>query len=242
MLLVDHIPIRFIITGTGRCGSNLVYFALKKHIYCNIGEEIFNKWVFRGIEKIDGATRANKWFIQKENAAIWKAIGFKIFYHHVSEQNKSVWSYLIKQKIRVIHLTRHNLFETILSKSIAHKTRIWNTPINNPSFVVKTPNIQIDRPPKWWADQFESTNLMERKLRNIFQHNPYLRLYYEDDITQYWDRTINIIQTFIGLSQISIGKLIKKQSIVPVHTQVTNYEILRKYFKGTQWEHFFPEF
>src|SRR5882757_756143 len=56
------------------------------------------------------------------------AVGFKIFYEHCREDAdaQKAWSYLIAdQGIRLIHLIRENLLESLLSLVIAESTNEW---------------------------------------------------------------------------------------------------------------------
>lgn len=234
MLLTKAIkPNRFIITGIGRCGSNMIFFALKEHPRCRVEGELFNRWMFPEVVTFEGSTKADQWYA-KGDTGQWIAVGFKIFRHQATnELNQSVWSYLAEQKVRVIHLIRRNLFETILSEYIARKTKIWHT------MDVKVPDVKINRPPEWWNDQLKQAATNEQQLRNVFQDNPYIRIYYEDDIVPHWNQTMDTIQRFIGLSSISMRQLTKKQAITPPWTQVTNYPALKEYFEKTEWRHFF---
>jgi hypothetical protein len=70
---------RFIVTGQGRCGSNLLKFALKQNPQCYMVGEYYNPSVCPDIATLNGAARAEDFFRGEELSLRRTCLGFKIF-------------------------------------------------------------------------------------------------------------------------------------------------------------------
>jgi hypothetical protein len=223
---------KFIITGQGRCGSNLLKFALKKHPQCQVIGEYFNKKVYDDVFEEDGKKRAEHYFssIKKTKTCI----GFKIFAHQGTRTPaRSVWHYLTDptNNIHVIHLIRANRFERLLSLEIARKTGAWKYSENS---IDRYLSQRINHSPEWWQKAFNEDEKTDNSIKKLFRKSPYLSLNFEFLINE-WDDHIAAIEDFLHIKAYPLPKTLKKQETLKQSERVVNYNELKDYFFNTDY-------
>jgi len=229
---------KFIITGQGRCGSNLLKFALKKHPHCSVIGEYFNKNVYDDVFEEDGNVRAEKYFSNVQPKK--RCIGFKIFAHQGTRRPaKSVWKFLSdpKNNVHVIHLLRSNRFERILSYEVARKTGAW---LYKEEKLHDYLSLKIKHSPRWWQKAFEKDKRIDKEVESFFQDVPYLRLTYED-LSDDWDNCMAAIQKFLHLKVRPLPKTLKKQEVLKKSDRLKNYQDLVSYFSDTEFAWMFQD-
>ena len=218
--------IRFILVGLGRCGSNLLKFALKQHPDIEMAGELFNRHVFPEALSEDGATRAAAFFNAHDKAAV----GFKLFRHHARKgPPKSVWDYLSRDEdIRVIHLYRRNYFKRILSWKIADKRGQWLADEHG------TEDIRIELTADEWQALLELDAKKESFLDRTFQGHPTIKLAYED-LVKNWEEQTQSLLSFLAVSERPLQKKLKKQETKHPRDRCPNYPELVEHFASTPY-------
>lgn len=226
--------IPFVLVGQGRCGSTLLLNSLSKHPYCKVEGEYFNnQWS----DQLSSFQRAEFFYQHNKD---FQSTGFKLCPNQGYEDSReSVWEYLTQKEIRVLHLTRKNEFHRILSYLVAEYTKTWA--------IEKTSNwefpneFRVDKPLEWWEDQFQYHIRQEQYLVDKFSRNPYLRISYEDNISQnIWD-TLKLVQVYLGLDPIPLPIFNVKQGTRRPSEYVVNYLQLREYYRNSPYSHWFNE-
>jgi len=221
---------RFVITGLGRCGSNLLKLALKQHPDIHMEGEYFNDRVFPDVFSMDGAVRAEDFFAN----APGKCNGFKIFEHQArKEPATSAWDYLSSNTgIKVIYLKRKNCFDRVLSLKIAKISGQW----------IARPNIKDDitikMSPSMWEELLRLDQIREQRLDDLFQHNDCYTFSYEDLVAD-WEGRRRDVQEFLGVEPLKLGKKLKKQETKHPSERCPNYRALKRHFKKTEFHWMF---
>ncbi len=117
---------RFAIIGPSRCGSNMLVHALRDHpdVWFGLVEPFSVFSAARGgcraiTEDEDGVAFLEEIVFSLVPQDV-RAAGFKIFYDHARKMsNSNIWNYLASDRIYVIHLTRTNALDWLISKEIS---------------------------------------------------------------------------------------------------------------------------
>jgi len=219
---------KFILVGLGRCGSNLLKFALKQNKQIYMTGEYFNRNVHPESQEQEGKDRGQAFYAEVHAGA--KAQGFKIFVHQArKEPANSVWDYLCNNRdIHVIHLTRKNTFKRILSHEVANMRGQWLHDTNG------TDDIVISQSPEWWLDKLKLDDKKEKQLANRFQKHSVMHIYYEEIVSE-WDDVTLKIQNFLGVEPVKVDKKTKKQEQIPPSKRCANYSDLVNAFQNTKY-------
>lgn len=224
---------RFVLIGLGRCGSNLLKFALKQNRQIFMVGEYFNKHSYPESLEQDGKARAQEFFGAERRDRV-NAVGFKLFLHHGRKKRaKTVWKYLQEdKKIKIIHLSRRNKFKRILSLEVANVRGQWLK--DN----VGSDDIFITHSAKWWRKKISEDEKKEQRLASVFQEHDKLHVYYED-LVRDWGPVTTEIQGFLGVKAVPIEKSLKKQEHMPPSKRCPNYTELQDYFQGSTYNWMF---
>lgn len=204
---------KFAIVAHARTGSNYLYAGLNTSASIKTYHEIFaahNREIGRDFDKIFTN------IIEPKSKDI-KAVGFKVFYYHLTEEE---WKkFLSYQGIKIIHLTRENKLRTIVSLDIAFKTDIWSAKdvksTKRTSVIVDTADL-IARIEKIESD--------ENKTRQRFLNHRITELVYES-MVEHPIKTFSHLSDFMGIHDIDPhGIAIKKQNPEKLSTLIENYE------------------
>lgn len=221
---------KFIVLSTSRSGSNLLISLLNTHPAVRIYGEVIKVAYRKGIDDLTS-------YVQKKLFAprpgFVKAVGFKIFYSHASEN--SVWNYLSQDKeIKIIHLKRENLLKQLISKKRSSRTGLYHY-IENKHNMYNSP-ITIDY--ETCKNFFESAEETYQRMKYLFCGHECLELFYED-LTSDRVGSIKRVLDFIELSQRELKTSFKKQSAKKPEETLLNYNELKHRFSNTKWEVFF---
>ncbi len=224
---------RFVLVGLDRCGSNLLKFALKQNPQIFMIGEYFNKHSYPESLDQDGAIRAQAFFSTQYSDRTM-AVGFKLFIHHGRKEGvETVWKYLQEDKeIRVIHLSRRNIFKRVLSLEVANVRGQWLKDEHG------TDDIFITHSAEWWQAKIEEDEKKEQRLTKVFQGHGKSHIYYEDIVSD-WDQVTSGIQEFLCVKPVVIEKSISKQEHMSSSEKCTNYRELQGFFQGSAYSWMF---
>jgi len=158
------------------------------------------------------------------------AIGFKFMLNHL-RGFPSVLPYIRENKVRVIHVVRENVFDTYLSRitmkarGFAHSTRdvVQQVRVRIPADSLVGELENIEEANEQWA-------------RNFRQNVPFLRVSYEDFVT---DRAAQMdkVAEFLDVDQgIALQSNLKKLNTGRLSDIVENLEEIRRCLEGTAFE------
>lgn len=168
------------------------------------------------------------------------AVGFKIFYNQARQDRnaKKVWNYLIENKdIRVIHLTRNNLLECLLSLEIAFRTNEWTSPEGATVKRAQLPPFRLD--PKTCESYFHELFVSREWAKLSFREHKTLSLEYEKDLCHDFQSTMTRVQDFLGVPRWHTEQPLAKQAKRTPREQISNYTELKEHFHCTLFEEFF---
>lgn len=244
--------LKFILLGYSRSGSSLLNFALREHSEIEMYGELFNPnqevrqkfFHVRNSSYLDGTDAAlflkDTVFYERDRSEKQKAVGFKIFYYDLRNDNEARkgWNYLLSQKdIHVIHLIRRNLLECLISHKVAMQTEQWLLEKSSKTkFVEVAPfRIEVER----CKGFFENVFAWQEWATRSFQDHPLMTVEYEADICLAFPETINRIHDFLSVSPYHAPMLLQKQAQKKPRDQVCNYDELKEYFQYTLFSEFF---
>ena len=253
--------VKFIILGSGRCGSTLVVKSLDEHPNVRVAGELFHAEEQERHRAFHALNRTYlpdqqeaEYYRSGDDAAqfleravfytrpwkkIWAA-GFKIFYLHArgNPHEKRAWGYLLDHKdIRVVHLRRVNLLESFLSLRLAVITGEWKRWAGTPTPGIEPEPITLD--PHRCQEYFNNVLTQEQWARKSFRNHSYLEIHYERDICGRFNVAMNEIQDFLGVPQMTARQVLEKQAKRSPREMIVNYDELREYFRYTLYEDFF---
>ncbi|HYO62424.1 MAG TPA: hypothetical protein VER08_02090 [Pyrinomonadaceae bacterium] len=183
----------------------------------------------------DGATFLER-AVYYRHAREPMAVGFKMFSHQArtSDNARKVWEYLIADKeIRVIHLTRRNLFNSMVSLQLALRTDKWVRPRNLPLPAPEPPPV-IRIGPEVCKGYFRQVMAGRRWVRAQFRHHPVLEVEYEADMCERFQATMYRVQDFLEVPRRRARKMLEKQGR-PAAETVSNYGELKAHFAHTPY-------
>ncbi|WP_227370536.1 sulfotransferase domain-containing protein [Halomonas sp. M20] len=220
---------QFVIVGQGRCGSNLLKFSLKQNGCVSVIGELYNKNVYTDVFEFDGVYRAQRFYETELAKGPVIAAGFKIFAHQATRKPaKTVWQYLVKKKIKVIHLERKNKVDRLISLEVANATGSFLKRSESDEYKRQ----QLDFPVSWWRERIKKDYVIEDELTKRFAKNPYIHVYYEDLVSD-WTEQTGRIQRFLDVPVQEVNKAIEKQEFKLKSDRLKNYEELVAAFKNT---------
>ena len=253
--------VKFLILGSGRCGSTLVAKSLDEHPNLRVGGELFH---FEEAERCRAFHALNKtyppgqheteYYHDGDDAAQFleravfyerpwneiRAYGFKFFYIHAraNPQEKKAWEYLLNHKdIRVIHIVRVNLLKTFLSLRLACVTGEWKRWANATTPRQEPEPINLD--PQRCQEYFGNVLAQQQWARKSFSAHPFLEISYEEDIFGRFQAAMNQIQDFLGVPPVPMRQLLEKQAKRSPREMIVNYDELKEHFRYTLYEDFF---
>jgi LPS sulfotransferase NodH len=241
---------RFIVLGRPRTGSTFLRSALNNHRELFTFGELFRhdqiSWephLGRPAPRvIDYYSNHPVEFVEnrvyRSYPAHIRAVGFKIFYHHAHKEfNEPIWSYLYANPhIRVVHIERRNLLKTYVSHKLAFLTGTWKLTKENGRSA--TPAISLTY--EECEEEFRTATEQEQSYATRFANHPVLMLVYED-LVKYFDREVERLEDFLGVTRLTIQPTTLQQSKRPLSQQIVNYHELKEQFQNTRWAEFFVE-
>ena len=248
---------KFLILCYPRTGSNFLVSLLQSHPQIRSFGEMFSEddklhWGYSGYQSpniIDLKTEEPIFFIDqlvyRQNFPLLiRAVGFKLFYFQPKQlKQKVIWQYLNKiEDLKIIHLTRKNLFHIYISHQLAIKTNQWDllTKETNPQESPLLEPIFVDY--KSCLTQFQLIKDWETQYSNFFNlpTQQYYNITYEDLVNNIKQETYKL-QDFLGVDQRLLTAYTKKQGTKPMREIVANYDQLKEQFHNSCWSEFFDE-
>lgn len=241
---------KFIVLAHERSGSSLVIRTLRKHPQIISFGEVLNK--ARPGFRIEGyddfslklfALR-NKYPIDFLERYIFpgyqediKAVGFKLFPHHIDHDRfRCVWHWLDQNRdVKIIFLTRQNLLATYTSLSIAREDKRFS--IKDDSERSKT-TITID-PIKCLA-YFQRRKQYNEDAREHIKNHEVMDVTYEE-LSKDPHFHLQEAHNFLGfdVSNFELGSV--KQEVRPLSEIIDNYDELHRHLSDTEWQYLFDE-
>jgi LPS sulfotransferase NodH len=219
---------RFAIIGHSRTGSNYLFLGLKSSSCVRMYHEVFAKHNRALVGK--NFDQIFPMIFKKERRNI-KAVGFKLFYDHLSINE---WDKFLSHKyLRIIHLTRENLLRTIVSLDIAFKTDQWSVSANN--VVKKLAEKKIFLDTSKLIDRIEQIEDYERLTRDRFTNRHILEVVYEKLIGEP-EKTFKYISEYLNVDDIDLSKIgLKKQNPESLKKLIENYNEVYDLLKNTKY-------
>ena len=224
---------KFVIISHARSGSNLLLNALNSHPNIIAEHEIFAAHN-RNIGENFQPTLDN---LFKERLESAKAVGCKIFYYHLNEDE---WRQISEiPELKVIHLKRENSLSMIVSMKVAFKTDQWG--ITNESERIDASEKQVYLDYDFLRERFEQMELWKNNTQKLFKKAQTKNVFYKDLVKQY-EQTVKDLFEFLNVTDIAIetSKIKhKKQNPEPLNQLIQNYDELKHKFSGTPWKSYF---
>ena len=180
------------------------------------------------------------WLLKDAHSSLHKKIS--VFYDFVhskydtaslGKKFNKVWEEIQKNKnIKIIHLVRQNKLQSLLSLKVAYKTNVWNSTKDS----ISNPKIALEKDE--CLRYFQQTAEYEKQICAMFESHQFLPVTYEDFVKNR-ESELEKISDFIGIELQNTNSKLKKQASMPMIKQISNYDILKKLFQGTEYDQYF---
>ncbi|APY08025.1 hypothetical protein BWZ20_06795 [Winogradskyella sp. J14-2] len=222
---------KFVIISTSRTGSTLVMALLNNHKNVICDGELF--------KNLNGKSCKHVWndfFNHKPKDT--QQVGFKLFYSHPRDDDKTVWDIIKQDKsIKIIHLMRRNILRIFLSQRIGIKTKRWTENVNRPHNIsLESKKVDVDY--KECTEAFNKITDYQNKTKQMFKEHDYLEVYYEDIVNDR-ESELDKIFDFLDVEKMQVTANNKKQNPERIDELINNYEELKNKFTNTKWEYLF---
>jgi len=246
-------PIRFILLGHPRSGSNLVSRSLETHSQVAMLSEVLSQWenvrtrCWRGTKHsavyedgMDGAQYLDeRVFLQRAPWGI-RACGFKLFYDQArfTPAVKTAWDYIRQDRdIRIIHLKRENLLDSRVSLDVALRTNQWLVESKDANTRKTVEPFAADI--RDYQHFFDNILSAQQWVAQAFTGHPVLELEYARDLCAAFPASIARVYSFLGVDPGSGEQRLAQQRSASPAEILTNYAELRDHFRHTAYEGFF---
>ena len=148
-----------------------------------------------------------------------EAIGWKLNYVCARTPNwRCLWDHAKHDKWHIIHLTRRNLLDRMLSEKLAAINKNWNRGDykHKCQFSFEEVRWQISRSQKW-----------QQETRKFFTENPILELEYEA-LQQHAEGALDQTQDFLGIRRAPLTSPMQKQRSGGQRQYIDNFKLLYK--------------
>jgi LPS sulfotransferase NodH len=244
-------PTPFVVLCHARSGSNMISWCLADQEAALEFGEIFHETPSSGGARApkgcdlyqpgaDAAAYLENVIFRPETPPGIRAVGFKMFFEHnrSGPGPRSAWKYLIERTdIRVIHLVRRNLLDCKLSHEVALRSGHWYRETGSGGGPRALPPFTISP----WTCQSYFTEIVAWRAwaEQAFREHPIMRVDY-DDLSANFPREMGRIFDFLGLPAKTVEPRLTRQRDRAPSEQILNYEELRRWFRHTLFEDFFP--
>lgn len=224
---------KFVIISRSRTGSTLLMTLLNNHKNIICEGELFQRLNGKSCKQIWNSSFSK----QPKNI---RQVGFKLFYYHPFDDDKSVWDFILKDKnITIIHLIRKNKLKSLVSREIAELTNKWAEYSYNKD-AIKIEDKMISLNYYSCLKSFEKIEFYENKTRNQFSEHNFLEIDYENLVEQE-EKVIRDIFKLLKVEYQKVTASNKKQNPEGLKKLIINYEDLKTQFKNTKWHPFFED-
>jgi hypothetical protein len=241
----------FIILGTARTGSTMLWSYLNSHpdILClrgvfgstnkiNFGKfygdlpeeyqspELIKLRNERPIEFLEK-------YILKQYSKPFKAVGFKYFYdhdRHLMHKNELINYFRENMSIKFVNLRRDNLLAALFSYKRALAQQQWTRANNDFSINLSVEECDI---------YFKSICKNQNRFEELFP-NRILQVKY-DNLINATEQTLLTILEFIGVEKIKLTTETSKNREIRLENSIINYNELKSHFKNSSYAKYFLE-
>jgi LPS sulfotransferase NodH len=167
-----------------------------------------------------------------------RAIGFKILYSHgVGGPASSAWDYLESEtSIRVIHLTRRNLLEGLISLRLAEATGEW---IRRPGLSPRAAEPAVALSFQECVEYFASVRWASEQVRARFANHSVLRIEYERHLASKFAATIRTLCSFVAVRPLALAPALVRIASGSIAMRLRNYQELKETFADSEFRVFF---
>ena len=156
---------------------------------------------------------------------------------NLGQKLEGVWTYLKHDlELKIVHLKRKNILQTILSLKRAFLTNKWIRLAEDPP----QDQIPIYLDYDYCCKIFQEIRAREQKYDSFFQSHKKIEVIYEN-LCKDSNRVTKIILDFLGLQQRVLKSSLKKQDDQPLSETISNYWELKEKFRNTCWIGFFED-
>lgn len=217
---------RFAVLAHARTGSNFLLTGLSQLGCVRMHHEVFaghNRTMGENFHSILSDV------FKKEPPGI-KAVGFKVFYYHLTTAE---WARMKDLGITWIHLTRLNRLRTIVSLEIASATDQWTATGPRDGHTIPR-TIRLD--PETLVDRIRWIGTMENEARRLFRGQPVLECTYED-LTRSPGEEFGRILDFLGIAgRIDPASIdLVRQNPQPLTTLIENHGEVARVLRTTDF-------
>ena len=239
---------RFIVLGHQRSGSSLVINTLRTHpAIVAFGEVLYSEGTHFNVEGYDNNS-VNSLRFRNENPIEFldgfvfcgyrddiEAVGFKAFPDQMDNfRCRCVWTWLERNTdLKIIRLARQDLLATYASMLIAYRDNRFS--IKDESERSET-TIYID--PHKCMTEFKQRENYNKTAKESVEHHDVMDITYEE-LALHPSLYLKNIQKFIGVKIHDLEIATVRQEKRALSEVIENYEELRRYFLGTEWEYLF---
>ncbi len=241
----------FIILGTARTGSTMLWSYLNSHpdilclrgVYGSTNKINFGKFYgelpeeYHSSELIKLRNERPIEFLEnyvwKEYSKPFKAVGFKYFYdhdRHLSNKEEVISYFKTNRVIKFLHLKRENLLATLFSYKRALAQQQWTKA--NTDFLTSITAQECN-------DYFQQILDNQKRFDELFTDRT-LHVSY-DNLLKATERTLQEVLDFIGVKSISLETETNKNRETKLSDCITNYTELKTHFKRTDYAKYFNE-
>lgn len=241
----------FIILGTARTGSTMLWSYLNSHpgilclrgIYGSTSKINFGKFYgelpeeYHSTELVklrnENSIEFLENYVWKEYSKPFKAVGFKYFYdhdRHLSNKEEVISYFKANRAVKFLHLKRDNLLATMFSYKRALAQQQWTK--NDTEFRT---SISIQECNDYFQQILDCQKLFDELFTDrILQVN-------YDNLLKTTEQTLQEILDFIGVNAISLSTETNKNRETKLSDCITNYTELKTHFKSTDHAKYFKE-
>lgn len=238
---------RFVLLSYQRSGSTMLVSALRQHPNIQTFGEVFNPgsvmlhtpgydnhaYYLRQLRDTKPRTFLDRFIFRGFDPTI-QAVGLKLFPSQAQDPlfEQALAELIQDPKIKLIHLKRDNLLAVYLSYRRATASGVWAVDQG------ATDNAPLVLEPEQCEQAFREMRIGEAYFESILRSRPQLSLSYET-LSSDLEPRLTSVQEFLGVDVKAIAPTLRKQRHGSLRDNIQNFDQLREYFSGTEWESFF---
>ncbi|HEY2827983.1 MAG TPA: type II secretion system protein GspG [Pirellulales bacterium] len=241
---------KFVLLAHQRSGSSLAITSLREHPQMVVFSELFvpDRMLFHlegydnhserllALRDADPRKFLDEFVFSPYRDGI-QAVGFKLFPDQIDRYPfRCVWKWLARNRdLKIIYLTRRNLLATYTSLLIAQKDNKYG--IKDETQRSRT-TVTID--PEECLAEFRKRTRYEAAVERNIQAHEVMRWFYED-MAATPQQHLKQAQEFLGVKVCDLKIKMIKQEVRPLTEVIENYDELREYFAGAEWDYLFED-